>query len=55
MEVLWFLIDNWPLVLGIGVFCYLMLRLAEVDTDGVTKALKKSEKLRKKLEKELDD
>jgi len=32
-----------------------MMRLAEVDTDGVTKALKKSAKLRKQIEKKLDD
>ena len=55
MEVLWFLIDNWKLVLAIAAFCFLMWKLAEMDMDGVSKAIKKSEKLRKKLEKELDD
>ena len=54
MEILWFLIDNWPLVLAVSVFCYLMVRFAEVDVNGVGKAFKKSEKLRKEVEDELD-
>ncbi len=53
MEVLWFLIDNWPLTLAIIGFCYLLVWMAE--DDGVLKALKKSRELRKKVEKELDD
>lgn len=55
MEVLWFLIDNWKLVLAVTAFCYLMVKFAEVDMNGVDKAFKKSEKLRKEVEKELDD
>jgi len=54
MEVIWFLIDNWGLVLAVAVFCYLLMRFAEVDTDGVDKAFKRSEELRKKVEKKLD-
>jgi len=54
MEVLWFLRDNWGLVLAVIVLVIVFKVGAEIDMNGVSKALRKSEEARKKAERELD-